>query len=497
MALKALPRTTPASAGVDAAGVIAFVDALESNPDVELHSMMLVRHGQVVAEGWWHPYSAERVHLLYSLSKSFTSAATGFAVAEGLVDLDDTVLSYFPELDRNSTDRRSRSMLVRHVAAMASGHVEETLDRAIALDPRDLVRGFLLIPPDLEPGTVFAYNQPCTFTLAAIVQRVTGQSLSDYLRPRLFDPLGIGETGWSRDASGREIGYSGLYATTEAVATLGQLHLQGGRWGEQQLLPADWVSEATRSHIASTGENPDWQVGYGFQFWMARHGYRGDGAFGQFCVVLPEWDAVLAITGQSPDMQAVLDAVWEHLLPALREAPLTPNDADPALAARLASLALPAVAGVPAPVGSTDQVFVAATGNDQPSLTEVVLSAGSGGSWTVTLVEGVARIGAALGIGKWTVTDIIAASGGWSDADDGSNIRDLRIDLAFLDTPHRLQLYCRPGPGTFECRWVTAPLWPASLSQLRRPGPPSGSGEAGTISGQPAPPPRNASTPFA
>ena len=125
----------------------------------------------------------ERPHLLYSLSKSFTSTAAAFAIAEGLLDLDATVLSYFPELDTEITDQRSRSILVRHVAAMASGHLEETVERALALDPVEPVRGFLLIPPDREPGSVFAYNQPCTYTLAAIIQRLTGQTLIEYLRP--------------------------------------------------------------------------------------------------------------------------------------------------------------------------------------------------------------------------------------------------------------------------------------------------------------------------
>ena len=117
---RSLPRAAPSAVGVDADGVIAFLDGVQAATDIELHSVMLLLHGQVIAEGWWHPYSPDRVHLLYSLSKSFTSTATGFAVAEGLVDLDATVLSYFPELDADVTDPRSRSMLVRYIAAMAT-----------------------------------------------------------------------------------------------------------------------------------------------------------------------------------------------------------------------------------------------------------------------------------------------------------------------------------------------------------------------------------------
>ncbi len=152
MTVSALPRGTAESQGVDPAGILAFLDAVESAPDIEMHSLMIIRHGLVVAEGWWAPYTPEQVHLLYSLSKSFTSTAAAFAVAEGLLDLDATVLSYFPEFDGEITDPGSRSMLVRHVAAMASGHLEETIEQARALDPMEPVRGFLLIPPDRPPG---------------------------------------------------------------------------------------------------------------------------------------------------------------------------------------------------------------------------------------------------------------------------------------------------------------------------------------------------------
>jgi CubicO group peptidase (beta-lactamase class C family) len=465
---KSLPRADPSAVGVDAAGVIAFLDAVQAAPDIELHSLMLVRHGQVFAEGWWHPFSAGRVHLLYSLSKSFTSTAVGLAVAEGLVDLDATVLSYFPELDADITDPRSRAMLVRHIASMSSGHREDTIARAQALDPCDLVRGFLLMPPDEEPGSFFAYNQSCTFTLAAIVQRVSGTSLTGYLRPRLFDPLGIGPTGWIRDASGREIGYSGMHADTEAVAALGQLYLQAGRWGERQLLTTDWVAQASRRQVGTELEaNIDWAQGYGYQFWMARHGYRGDGAFGQFCVILPEHDAVVAITAQTEDMQGVLELAWRLLLPAI----IGPGSAaaDAALAERLPALRLPALPGSPAPTDEVRQTFTAAHGNDQPGLTDVVLSPGPDGKWTVALVEGDAPVVAQLGIGEWAVTDVVATSGGWTTSGDPEQ-SVIAIDVLFIETPHRLQLRCHPTTGTFDCRWMTMPLHSPRLIDLRMPG---------------------------
>ena len=211
---------------------------------------MLLRNGHVVTEGWWAPYTPERVHLLYSLSKSFASTAAGFAVAEGLLDLDRTVLSYFPELDGEVTDERSRSMLVRHVAAMASGHDTETIEQAFAHDPDDRSEASCGSRRSTSPATWFAYNQPCTYSLAAIVQRESGQSLVDYLTPRLFAPLGIGRVGWQQHPPGRALGFTGLHATTDAIAKLGQLYLQRGWWGDRRLLPEEWVDAATSVQVS-------------------------------------------------------------------------------------------------------------------------------------------------------------------------------------------------------------------------------------------------------
>lgn len=330
MSARPLPVSTPAEQGVDASGITAFLDAVESAPDIEPHSLMILRHGHLVASGWWAPYTPERLQLLYSLSKSFTSTAAGLAAAEGLLDLDEPVLSYFPEFDADITDPRSRALLVRHVAAMSSGHLVDTWGDAVLLDPKETVRGFLLIPPDREPGTVFAYNQSATYALASIVQKVTGQSLTGWLRTRLFDPLGIGETAWTRNRAGREIGFSGMHAATDAVARLGQLYLGQGVWEGRRILPASWISEATRAHVSTADGSPegarsDWQQGYGLQFWRSRHGYRGDGAYGQFCVVLPEHDAVIATTAATEQLQELLNLMWRHLLPAFGTAPLRPR----------------------------------------------------------------------------------------------------------------------------------------------------------------------------
>ncbi|GAA3625552.1 serine hydrolase domain-containing protein [Microlunatus ginsengisoli] len=482
MATDDLPHSTPSAEGVDPAGLEAFLDAIEDAPQIDLHGLVALRHGRVIAEGWWSPYSADRVHLLYSLSKSFTSTAAGLAVAEGLLDLDATVLSYFPELDGEITDPRSRAMKVRHIAAMASGHATETLDRARRADPTNLVRGFLLTPPDQDPGTVFAYNQPCTYTLAAIVQRRSGQSLIDYLRPRLFDPLGIEQALWIEEPPGQDIGFSGLHATTDAIARLGQLYLQRGRWRDRQLLDPAWVDEATSKQVDNPAEeNPDWRQGYGFQFWMARHGYRGDGAFGQFCIVLPEVDVVLALTAATEDMQGILDAVWEHVLPAI-DAAAPDHDADRRLADRLAAAALPPLSAKAEP--DDRQVWDGATflpgpdaqTEDSPlgqigiRLTRAGLRHDDSG-WLLSITDTGGTLEVPVGSDGWAVDDAsgvpVAVSGGWSDPDT------FVADVIFLETPHKVRLVCSGPERTLAPLWRTVALHPTSVVQLRGPRPTS------------------------
>lgn len=478
MSAFALPSSGPAAQGVDAFGVHAFLDALESAPEIEPHSLMIMRHGHLVASGWWAPYTAERPHLLYSLSKSFTGTAAALAEAEGLLDFDAPVISYFPELEADITDPRSRAMLVRHVASMSSGHRRETVDEAFGQDPDEPVRGFLLLSPDGDPGTVFAYNQPTTYTLAAIVQRVAGQSLTAYLRPRLLDPLGIGEVAWSRDRTGRELGFSGLHATTDAVARLGQLYLRDGVWEGKRLLPQGWAARASQPRTPTAGamgdgERQDWDQGYGYQFWMSRHGYRGDGAYGQFCLVLPEQDVVIASTGATERMQEYLNLVWEHLLPAFGPEPLAGREAaDAELRERLGRLALPPAPGRPAPPerhgeGAAAFTFSAAAGP--------VRSAGlvqDADGWTLTLTGAADRpghpdrLGLRLAGAGWTVAEEpvpTAVSGGWTDAGT------LAVEVVFLETPHRLALTCSPADRTLTAHWRTEPLRRGRFTSLRAP----------------------------
>jgi CubicO group peptidase (beta-lactamase class C family) len=380
-----LPRSSPELQGVSSSAVLAFVDEADKKID-GMHSFMLVRHGHVVAEGWWAPYDAKTRHELYSLSKSFTSTAVGLAVAEGKLSLDDPVLKFFPDDAPVEPSNNLKAMRVRDLLRMSTGHQAEP---ALAPSKQPWTKTFLAQAVPHKPGTHFLYNTPATYMLSAIAQQATGQTVLAYLGPRLFEPLGIEGPSWGASPQGVTLGGYGLSIRTEDIARFGQLYLQKGAWHGHRLIPSAWVEEATARQTAN-GSNPssDWEQGYGYQFWRCRHGaYRGDGAFGQFCVVMPEQDAVVAITSGVRDMQGVLNLVWDHLLPAMSADPLPADgESNKRLHARLASLAIPtpkgsASARIPKEVSGKKFVF---SPNDQ-KVEAIGLEFGAGGDG-VTLV---------------------------------------------------------------------------------------------------------------
>jgi CubicO group peptidase (beta-lactamase class C family) len=247
----------------------------------------------------------------------------GLAVAEGKLSVDDPVLKFFPDDAPAQPSDKLKAMRVRDLLTMSTGH--QTEPKLTADDT--WVKSFLAHPVEHKPGAHFQYNSPATYTCSAIVQKLTGQTVLDYLVPRLFQPLGIEGAEWSTSPQGISAGGWGLFLKTEDIAKFGQLYLQKGQWSGKQIVPAAWVEQATARQV-SNGSDPskDWDQGYGFQFWRCRHGaFRGDGAFGQFCIVMPEQDAVVAITADTKDMQAELNIVWEKLLPAFKNAALPPN----------------------------------------------------------------------------------------------------------------------------------------------------------------------------
>lgn len=307
---------------------------------------MLLRHGNVIAEGWWSPYAPDRPHMLFSLSKTFTSTAVGLAIHEGCFSIDDPVLSFFPDDTPANVSEHLAAMRVRDLLTMSSGHSADTWQTLEARADGNWTRAFLESPLEHAPGTHFVYNTGATYMLSAIVQKTTGMKLVDFLQPRLFAPLGIENARWDESPQGINLGGIGLWLKTEDIARFGQLYLQKGMWQGTQIVPEAWIAEATAVQIANGDmAESDWTQGYGYQIWQCRHGaYRADGVFGQYCIVMPEQDAVLAITGGMDvfDMQEPLDMIWEMLLPAMGDVPL-PEDAAAAsmLADKFAKLALP------------------------------------------------------------------------------------------------------------------------------------------------------------
>ena len=347
-----LPRSTPEQQGISSSAILAFVQATDTRSEDAMNSFMLVRHGHVVAEGWWTPYDAKTPHMFYSLSKSFTSTAVGLAIADGKLSLDDEVLKFFPEDAPAEPSENLRAMRVRDLLRMSAGHQTEAplWSWSGGAGPGErLTRIFLAQPVPFKPGTRFLYNSPATYMLSAIVQKVTGTTVLDYLRPRLLDPLGFENPTWLASPQGISLGAFGFSGRTEEIARFGQLLLQKGVWNNRQLIPAAWVAEATAMET-SNGSSPasDWDQGYGYQFWRSRHGFRGDGAFGQYMLVLPEYDAVVVITSGVRDMQSVMNIVWDKLLPAMSSGTLPEDVAvQRALRAKLAGLTVKVPLGRP------------------------------------------------------------------------------------------------------------------------------------------------------
>ncbi len=343
-----LPRSTPEEQGVSSEGILKFLEAAE-NSKHEFHSIVILRHGKVVAEGWWNPYKPELRHTMYSVSKSFTSTAIGFAVAEKKLTVNDPVISFFPEYLPETVSDNLKALTIKNLLTMSAGQVPDPTPSIRSWD-RDWVRSFLATPFPIKPGSEFLYNSVATFMLSAIIQKVTGEKLIDYLKPRLFDPLGITGMDWEVSQFQINTGGWGLRVKTEDLAKFGQFYLQKGIWNGKQLLPKEWVEEATTKKIEQAPNAPqakkdssDWMQGYCYKFWRCRNNaYRGDGAYGQFIIMMPEQDAVVAITAESFDLQGEINMVWDYILPAMKNENLAANESMTSkLKQKLASLALP------------------------------------------------------------------------------------------------------------------------------------------------------------
>ncbi len=449
------PVSSPEAQGVDPRAIRALVEAWEGS-GVRPFALTIIRHGHVIASTTWTPYQPTDNVQKYSLSKTFTASAIGLAVGEGLVDLDATAVSYFPEI--TDIGPRARAITVRNLLSMASGHTTETMP---LLDRADPVGSFLRIEPDEEPGSVFCYNQGCTLTLSAIVQKVSGQPLHEYLRPRLFDPLGIGEIYWL-PLGPYDMGFAGLHIPFDAVARLGLMLLQGGQYGDTRILSQACTDDAMTVHIPNGPGNVDWSQGYGYQMWRSTHGWRGDGAYGQLCLVLREYDLVVAVGAQVEDMQLELGLVWQHLLPGLSDGPL-PGPHDDDLDAFLSARTLPTVrSSVQRAADRYELVATGAAATMVAATGRVVLDADG-----ITIDDGTGPVTVPLGDGSWQrttasvggVTTDVAGTGGWTSP------TAFTARLVPLHGPHVLEVGIDVEAGTAAFEWQVTPLGNVSLAR--------------------------------
>jgi len=329
--LHSLPRSTPELQGVSSDVLTNLFDAMDLSK-IEFHSVMVVRNGFVIGEGWWAPYAPQYRHTLHSLSKSFTSAAVGLAINEGHFTVESPVISFFPESLPKNVSANLAAMKVKHLLTMTTGHAA---DNGLRTDAEPWVQSFLAAPIVHEPGTVFVYNTSASYMLSAIVQKTTGQKVIDFLTPRLFEPLKIEGADWEVSPQGINTGGFGLRVRTEDIAAFSQLYLNKGQWDGKQIIPEAWVEASSKEEWTFSGnsfggtkpkDEDDWQQGYGYQFWRTRHnGFRSDGLYGQFGIVLPDEKTVIAITEESFDTQRSLNFIWDILLPGLQQNTLPGN----------------------------------------------------------------------------------------------------------------------------------------------------------------------------
>ncbi len=329
--LYGLPVSTPEGQGVESAWLNGFFCKLRDCKTIHVHSVAVLRHGHLIAAGSFKPYTAAYPHMLFSLSKSVTGMAVGMAVGEGRLKITDKLVDFFPEQSALFRNANLASVTIEHLLNMTAG---VKYNEVFSVTDRDWVHGFLSSECAFRPGTDFYYNSMNSYMLAAVLRKLTGESLVDYLMPRLFGPLRIPRPRWETCPMGIEKGGWGLYLRTVDMAKLGQLYLQKGRWvckdGPRQLVPAQWVYDSTHNWVPTNKQDRD--DGYGYQLWNfpVPGAYQFNGVFGQYVVVLPHLDAVVAVTSGSQnfvsdDGSAIIAEYFAEGAAGFHDEPLAPN----------------------------------------------------------------------------------------------------------------------------------------------------------------------------
>ncbi len=453
-----LPRSTPEMQGISSSGISKFLGAIKDSGQ-EFHSLMILRHGHVVTEGWWAPYSSEHRQQLYSLSKSFTGTAIGLAVSEGLLSVGDPIIKFFPDYLPAEVSDNLANLRIRHLLSMSVGHAKDSILILEASAPGvPWEKTFLGLPVVFKPGSQFMYNSGASFMLSAIIKKVTGQTAHEYLKLGLYQPLNITNTTWGENWEGINMGASHLRMPTEDIAKFGQLYLQKGMWDGKQVISRDWVAQASSKQIENGKNDSSWGYGYGYQFWLnPPGGFRADGAFGQYSMVLPELDAVVAITSESIETKKTMQIVWDILLPEMKAAPLPSNDtAHQTLLKELKDLKY-----VPPQLAPTSPIAKKISGREymlekNPFNAKAVSFKFSGDTCVFTLKEeGKPDIVITNGINHWVrkgnlkpsahslfslrridFDSIVAASAAWQDE------KTLLLTWRFIETVHGDSLTC-------------------------------------------------------
>ncbi|OYO07147.1 hypothetical protein CGZ98_19750 [Enemella evansiae] len=463
-----LPTASAAELGVRQDALEAFVTALEQN-GVEVHGLAVVRRGHLVQLGAWTPWQQQRPTLAYSVSKTVTASCVGIAIGDGLLSLDDRLVEVLGPEVTGPVAPGVEQITVHQLLSMATGHTVDTLPAM--LWKSDPIRAFCGQAPQAEPGSVFCYNNGATWLLGELVRRVTGERLVDFATRRFLAPLGITDLHW-QESFGAEFGFSGCFLTVEQIAAIAELYRCDGVWQGERLLPEGWVERASREQISTAGEeNAHSAMGYGYQLWRHPDGFRLDGAFAQYGIVLPEQEAVIAVTSGNFPSLGVMSAVLEHLQPGL--APLTDNPVQAGDPEQISGLEVPWPAGDGDPVGPVRTAGPVrneqpAEALDQwwfPALADAAVGAQQGG-WQLQLTLAGQPTAVDLGTSAWLTTELVAEQGhrvpvATRCRRDGATTT---VSLAFIDTPHRLTLTLTED-GAVQ-RWNCPPLNGAPLAGL-------------------------------
>lgn len=306
-----LEHVAPEEVGVDSKVITAFLNEINEK-GLGLQSFTVVCHDKVCAQGFFKPYNADTPHVLYSMSKSVTSTAIGFAVSEGLISLNDRVAEFFPEYPMSKRPF-NRMLTIRMLLTMHSDKLITVLDEK---GQKDWIANFMGATFILPPNTKFNYISENTFMLSAIISRVTGMSVVDYLYPRIFEPLGIEKPFWEMDGAGNNAGGWGLYMKSEDLAKFFLPYIHNGKWIDgTQIVPEIWVKEATRKQVNSVRDGYiDNMEGYGYQFWRnpIANSSRADGLFGQRCFLFPDYDALVVLNCGEAEDYKVMKVFWKY-----------------------------------------------------------------------------------------------------------------------------------------------------------------------------------------